>query len=452
MSNDYLLKEIYWSLIFILISKYCVGNNYYADPSSSSLHSVGSFESPWKSIQEINNYNTNFHPGDSIFFKRGESFSGALLIHCSGIKSKPIVFTAYGEGPAPVFTNFNKQCIIIQQQKYIVIDGIRIYDKRISPDDHKPIALVQYGIIVDKSSNCVIKNCDISLVGIGIALNSGSDSTAISKNIIHNLRMIRNTLEGNDDFGANGIVIGSSSNKILHNRFESCWGYSIDYEYDGGAIEFFGNQMNDNSIMYNTSINCAGFIEMGSVGKGQALKNVIAYNKIINNGYTGVFHNGAKFNTRIKKTKYFNNAIIETKRQFANPKLLFWVADTTATDVIEFRNNIVWLETGIAFGSNSKQMQSIEHSNNIFKFLNGSSALRKLHATDIISYKGDIFCYSKGDVEKWDLHLTKGSCAIDKGIELGITKDLDGTSIQGKPDVGIYEYSPKFTSNKKPAS
>ena len=106
-------------------------------------------------------------------------------------------------------------------------------------NNHSITAKISYGIIIDVSPNCQIRNCDITLVGIGIEVNNGSNNTTISGNHIYNLRIVRNTVGGNDDYGANAMVIGSSENNIINNRFEECWANSYDFLFDGGAVEFF---------------------------------------------------------------------------------------------------------------------------------------------------------------------------------------------------------------------
>jgi len=42
-----------------------------------------------------------------VFFARSSNFKGGFVITSSGKPGKPIVFTAYGNGPTPIFTNPN---------------------------------------------------------------------------------------------------------------------------------------------------------------------------------------------------------------------------------------------------------------------------------------------------------------------------------------------------------
>ncbi|MGC3947771.1 MAG: right-handed parallel beta-helix repeat-containing protein [Chryseolinea sp.] len=70
---------------------------------SRSGQQAQSKQTPWKTIAKINSFK-GFMPGDSILFKRGESFFGTLTPNVSGMPGKPITFTAYGQGSNPVLT------------------------------------------------------------------------------------------------------------------------------------------------------------------------------------------------------------------------------------------------------------------------------------------------------------------------------------------------------------
>ncbi len=430
----------YIVLLLLLISNGSVAKNYYANPSSSSTLADGSFENPWKTILQVNQGTLVLSPGDSVLFKSGERFSGTLNIGGSGTLENPIVYTAYGIGTKPEFTNTTTNVIVIRNRQYVIVDGLKVIDYTMDANNHSITAKISYGIIIDVSPNCQIRNCDITLVGIGIEVNNGSNNTTISGNHIYNLRIVRNTVGGNDDYGANAMVIGSSENNIINNRFEECWANSYDFLFDGGAVEFFGQQMNNNKITNNTAINCCGFIEVGSSTLGMAMDNLIAYNKIINNGYSGVFHNSSSFKVTISNMKYFNNVIVETKIQFAYPKRLFWMSDTSGLNLVQFRNNIVWLQTGISFGINSKQAGAINHSNNIFRLSNGSTVGVSLDPTELVTSSVGLFTDTTGSVANWDFHLLPGSPGIDAGIDVGIDYDFEGNEVIGIPDAGVYEF------------
>ena len=52
----------------------------------------GTENNPWKSLSKLSS--KQLSPGDSIFFKKGESFYGHFVVNGSGSADKPIVFTS----------------------------------------------------------------------------------------------------------------------------------------------------------------------------------------------------------------------------------------------------------------------------------------------------------------------------------------------------------------------
>lgn len=61
---------------------------------------------PWKSLAQASSLLAGAAVGDTLLFKRGDVFYGAMSILTSGTAAKPIVIGAYGTGAAPVFTGF----------------------------------------------------------------------------------------------------------------------------------------------------------------------------------------------------------------------------------------------------------------------------------------------------------------------------------------------------------
>ena len=417
--------------------------NYYVDPSSTATTANGTLAFPWKTIAQVNSGTTLLNPGDSVLFKRGQSFSGRLSIPRSGSATAPIVYAGYGSGNLPEFNNAITDIIYISNKQYVVIDGIKIIDNSISTTDHTVQAKISYAIVIENAPNCSIKNCDISLVGVGIALMAGSDNTTITGNFMHNMRMVRNTptsVNPDDDYGANPMVIGSSNNNISNNRFEECWALSYDYGYDGGAVELFGGTMNNNKVMNNTAINCNGFMEIGSSNNGIAQNNIVAYNKIINCGIIGVYQNGSTFSVTVNNLQYYNNTVVETVKQYAQPGVMFWMAGTGSAGMVVVKNNIFWLSSGTNFASSKFNSGQMVHSNNIFRMASGSLGIT-LNSSELLSTNANLFTSVAGAPADWNLALPITSAAINFGTNVGLANDFAGNAISGNPDAGILEYT-----------
>ena len=415
--------------------------NYYVDPSSTSTTANGTLLYPWKTISQVNAGTTALNPGDTVFFKRGQTYSGRLTVGRSGTASSPIVYTNYGTGTLPEFNNSVSGIINLSGRQYVIIDGIKIVDNSISETDHTVQAKISYAINIDNSPNCTIRNCDISRVGVGISVTNGSDYTTITGNYMHNMRMVRNTpttVNSNDDYGANPMVIGSSNNIISNNRFEECWALSYDYGYDGGAVELFGSTMNNNKIMYNTAINCNGFMEIGSSTNGSALNNIIAYNKIINCGIIGVYQNASTFMVTVNNLQYYNNTVIETVKQYSKPSAMFWMAGTGTAGMVTLKNNIFWLSSGVNFVGSKFSSGQIIHTNNIYRMSSGTLGYT-LNSNELLSSTANHFQSTSGDPSAWNYNLLSTSPAINFGTAVGFTKDFLGNSIVGNPDAGMLE-------------
>jgi parallel beta-helix repeat protein len=429
-------------ILFLMTTKEGHAKNYYVDPLHDTAQANGSISNPWSSINDVNKAAKSILSGDTVFFKKGESFTGTLMIIRGGNLMQPIVYTHYGIGLLPVFSNHSSDVINLYNVQHVIIDGIKIIDHSISKTDHSITAKISYAINVEKSTHCTIRNCDISLVGIGISVTQGSDYTTIQGNHIHNLRMVRNTqlaVNSNDDYGANPVVIGSSNNKVINNYFEECWANSYDYGYDGGAIELFGNEMNGNEFMYNTALNCNGFLEVGSSEVGHAKDNVIAYNKIINCGIIGYYHSTSSYKVNIQNLQYYNNTVVETIQQFTKPAYLFAMQGDGQKGMIVVKNNIFWLTSGVKFASIQFINGQMIHEQNIFNLMNQHDNFR-FNKTEKNIMREKIFKSSVGTPQNWDLQLILGSKAVDFGLPVGLNSDFKGHALLGKPDAGAFEF------------
>jgi hypothetical protein len=415
---------------------------FYIDPSSTASLSNGSFTNPFKSITQVNAI--VLYAGDSVFFKNGQVFSGALNIKYSGTITDPIVYTNYGSGLIPVFNNAFSNVVNFNTVKYVVLNGIKITDYTMNPSDRSIPANVKYAINLNNSTNCTISNMDISLVGVGISVGNGSNGNRITRNNISNLRMIRNTpttINANDDYGANPMVIQSSNNMIDNNYFKDCWATSYDYGFDGGAVELYGTNISNNKIIYNTAIDCNGFVEVGSATNGTADGNVVAYNKIINCGSAGTFQTSGTFAVKISRFQYYNNNFIETVKQFAKPSNLFYSSlRTPPTGMLILRNNIFWLSSGVNAYPTYLNNASVIHSNNIYRMAYGVAGIT-LNNSELYSKTLNIFTAISDSPIAWNYALLPTTPAVNFGVHsnVGLTKDFHGKSIVGNPDAGILE-------------
>ncbi len=82
-------------------------SNNSGDDSRTSTQAQHS-STPWKSIRKLNSIFSILQPGDSVLFKRGETFYGSIILTKSGAAGSPVVISAYDKGDRPVITSLVK--------------------------------------------------------------------------------------------------------------------------------------------------------------------------------------------------------------------------------------------------------------------------------------------------------------------------------------------------------
>lgn len=105
-----LYKGMLWGLILVIPFWLWVGTSfgatYYVDSScgtpgnGTTLTCNGDADDAWDYIANVNG--SSFNPGDSILFKRGETWREQLVVPSNGSDGNPIVFGSYGTGNLPL--------------------------------------------------------------------------------------------------------------------------------------------------------------------------------------------------------------------------------------------------------------------------------------------------------------------------------------------------------------
>lgn len=103
-------RDNYLALITALLFNLSASaqQNYFISNTGNDANAGTSEGEAWLTASKVSSYSlaTGFLPGDSILFKRGDTWNDSLRIYNSGSSGNPIVIGAYGTGVKPVISGF----------------------------------------------------------------------------------------------------------------------------------------------------------------------------------------------------------------------------------------------------------------------------------------------------------------------------------------------------------
>lgn len=427
------------TILVLTISVNSWATNYYVDPTAGGTNS-GTFANPWLSVAAINQ--SLLQPGDSLLFRRSRTFtSGQITFNRSGSPGNNIVLSAYGTGSAPFFWGNGTTLtalFYLNNRSFVTIDGLNITDTTISQSNRSVLSKIQRAIYLDgTTNNVIIKNCNFDRVGLCAFFVGGSNY--FTQNQFQNLRMIVNDVSPDNDYGANGVVVSSSNNIISYNRMEGAWATSIDYGYDGGAVEFFGSCSN-NQVVYNYINDCLGVCEFGSSGGGISQYQLIGYNVIINSGGSYCNMSGT-FATQVKNIQYYNNVMLDSANRWGETYFFSYGGTATYDTVFDLRNNIFYSRTGLRVKGGSWPATKIAHINNVYNITGGGTIGYTVNSNEIVSTVNN-WVKNNAIMAYWDFNLVPGAPAANTGASLNSLFYVDyyGTVIGTTVSIGVAQF------------
>lgn len=238
-------------------------NAYYFDSQyGNDNHDGLSESSAWKSHKKVES--VNLQAGEVVYFKKGSTWVGGIQIEASGKEGSPIVFTNYGTGELPKFSNpdwaDNTGNALRFNGDYLVADGLYFHDV---PPPPKGGFLTVWSAgalrIMLGANHCTIRNCHFE--SVPKAIQSHGEYTLIT----HNYLTGKQVLLGSKYWGPIGIQLGIGNQEISYNTIRDFWvteGHA--WGGDGGAIEMDDgrNHKNNVYIHHNRTINNCGFLEI----------------------------------------------------------------------------------------------------------------------------------------------------------------------------------------------
>jgi hypothetical protein len=101
------------------------GTTYFVSAAGSDSNSGTSSTAAWRTLSKLNQ--AVLKPGDTVSFRRGDTFTGGIVTAQSGSATAPITLNSYGTGNAPIVTGGKSgNCIRINGSYTIVRASARL--------------------------------------------------------------------------------------------------------------------------------------------------------------------------------------------------------------------------------------------------------------------------------------------------------------------------------------
>jgi parallel beta-helix repeat protein len=239
---------------------------------------AGTLSAPWRTLQKA----ATAVPAGANVYVRGGTYVGFSMTR-AGSASAWITFQPYGtEGVVVAGDSSHTKVIDLNGAHYVRIRGLTVTG---APNQWGAGIFVEnsaswieilgnvsynnrsFGVKIASSTNVTVRGNEIRKNETGIEVSYGGTGVVIDGNDIHdNDRMVVNTIGGNDDRGANAIVLHHTSGPLTvsNNRMWNNRAVSYDYGFDGGAVEIYA--ASGAAIVDNTMWNNQNVVETGTDG------------------------------------------------------------------------------------------------------------------------------------------------------------------------------------------
>lgn len=450
--------------IILLLPFYSFANTYYVSQNGSDDSTGLSINQAWQTLAKVQE---NVESGDSVLFAKGSKFTSRFDLS----NKNNIYFGVYGSGADPLFWGTGSTIpalFVLNNCTNITFYGWTISDTTISPTDRTIQANIQTVFQFENgSTNNVIRRCTMDRIGYGAYFTTFSNGNTMDSSDVGNLRMIVNTIGGDNDFGGVPVQFSSRNNVVTNNYFHDCYAVSFDYGYDGGGVEFYeeGDTVMNNVIMYNTFYDGNGTFEFGSSSDSTAnnpqINNVIAYNKVINSSSLFFINNRGKYITYVRNLQLYNNIIVQdTVSRTGGTRMLSMALPDTGVGIAVMKNNIFYVTNGADIArANRFDGTQLVHTNNVYTLRGGGVLNFTLGATERLLDQSSWVDTTNANPLFWDYNLRAGTYAIGNGFDVGLSRDFNNNVVGNPPSIGILEYAPippvppvifnKFNTRKK---
>ncbi len=287
-------------ILFSLCSIKGFSTNYYIKTGGNDKANGLSDNTAWETIAKVNELwaEGTFAPGDSILFKRGNTFYGTIIITESGSDDSPIIIGTYGSGNKPVIAGFSA----ITDWS---VSGGNIYEAPVSYSESQTNMVLVNGI----------------QKGMGRYPNTGTNLTYESHS--GTTSITDNQLGARSDWEGAEVVINKNSwtldRCLITNHNDGKLSYSnlgSDQEPENNRYYFIQNDIRtlDSTDEWYHNIS-EGRLYIYGNPSGKTIQIATLNHLITNNGYDYITIDGLEFSGSISHAINFtgnlNNSTIE---------------------------------------------------------------------------------------------------------------------------------------------
>jgi hypothetical protein len=407
-------------------------NAYYIDSRSGNDNNDGLSENTaWKSHTMVES--ASLQPGDIVYFARGAAWRGGIQINASGSKGNPIIFTNYGSGELPKFSNpnwsDNTGNAIRFNGDYLIADGLYFHDVP-PPPSGDFITVWSAGALrlLLGADHCIIRNCYFDTVPK--AIQSHGEYTLIT----HNTMIGEQVLLGSQYWGPIGIQLGIGNQEICYNTIRDFWvteGHA--WGQDGGAMEMDdGRNHKDNVyIHHNRTINNCGFLE---ISWDYDIQHREVWNLRVAFNVSSDFQSIGFLEAPLHDSYIDNNTFDRTRQLQYNSTMEVQLGTPTV------RNNLIIFTETNPYRADDGQVHVTPQNNWYYKVDNPS----QIYFPESAAGNGDPKLVNFVSGEDSDYHLTENSLLRFAAQNLSefYTVDFEGNSLpdSGAWDVGAFQY------------
>ena len=405
---------------------------YYIDSQTGNDTNNGlSEDHPWKSHTMVES--ADLKPGDAVLFARGSAWQGGIQIDASGAKGQSIVFSNYGKGPLPKFSNpkwsDNTGNAIRLAGDYLIADGLYFHNVPPPPGGWFTTVWSAGALrILHGADHCIIRNCYFDAVPK--AIQSHGEHTLIT----HNTMIGKQVLLGSKYWGPIGIQLGIGNQEVSYNTIKEFWvkkGHA--WGGDGGAIEMDdGRYHKDNVyIHHNRTINNCGFLEISwkyDIRRRKVRNLRVAFNLSTDFQSIG-FLEAPLFDSHID-----NNTFDRTHQLHSNSTLEVQIG----TPMV--RNNLFIIKGPPPYKADDGKLHVTPQNNWYYQV----SKPKQVYFPKSAAGNGDPGLVNFVDGKSSDYHLSKKSPlrGVAQNLSEVYSKDFEGNAlpVDGPWDIGALQY------------